>query len=141
MHDIIKCKHDHFEKLKFSWICKWFMSGKNNIHEAWRGMHICNNKFLPISLSNKQCQSQMSCQIQFKPACCEIVKNLWQILPTRHLLCWSVEMDKHYISWSALPEHSSWLCSPLIKKNWTYWYFISLTNMIEILYACICECY
>lgn len=111
MHYIIKCKHDHFEKLKLSGICKWFiwiyMSGKINIHE---GLHLCSNKSLPIPLSNKQCQSQMSCQIQFELACCEIVKNLWQILSTRHLLCWSVEMDKHYISAiSAILEHVSWL--------------------------------
>lgn len=112
MHYIIKCKHDHFEKLKLSGICKWFiwiyMSGKINIHE---GLHLCSNKSLPIPLSNKQCQSQMSCQIQFELACCEIVKNLWQILSTRHLLCWSVEMDKHCISAiSAILEHVSWLC-------------------------------
>lgn len=109
------------------------MSGKINIHE---GLHLCSNKGLPIPLSNKQCQSQMSCQIQFELACCEIVKNLWQILSTRHLLCWSVEMDKHYISViSAILEHVSWLCLPLRKMN----IFISLTNMIPILYACICE--
>lgn len=57
---------------------------KINIHE---GLHQCNNKSTQIPLSNKQCQSQMSCQIQFELACCEIVKNLWQILSTRHLLC------------------------------------------------------
>lgn len=107
------------KKSKFSRTCKWFiwiyMSGKINIHE---GLHLCNNKSLPIPLSNKQCQSQMSCQIQFELACCEIVKNLWQILSTRHLLCWSVEMDKHYISAIlAILEHISWLCSPLIKDN------------------------
>lgn len=103
---------------------------KINIHE---GLHQCNNKSTQIPLSNKQCQSQMSCQIQFELACCEIVKNLWQILSTRHLLCWSVETAKPYIS--AIPEHASLLCSPLIKKNMNI--FISLTNMINSNFICI----
>lgn len=69
-----------------------------------------------------------------------LVVKLWRIFGKfflQGICCAEVwRWIKHYISViSAILEHGSWLCLPLRKMN----IFISLTNMIPILYACICE--